>query len=648
MKKNEIKVLIVEDDKSFGDVLRVALLRSGYQCVVSQTPQDALQQLKNNLFGATVIDCLLPKMSGVELAAQVRADGNLAGPIFLMSGIFKDKVFMQDSLRKTGAVHFFSKPFNLEDLIKAIDTELSSIIEETHPPLQELLMKQNPSPGEKIDAVKKTPSISGNELPKIFEFLVSSSSNGVLELIDEEEQKTKVGFWHGKIVNVEASDRPSFFGALLVERKLITHELIESVVSQPNPLNKRLGERLVDANMISPHVIGIINTDQIGIRMSQMIRNVTYSMSFKDGNSDSIEREGFFDGPNLLSFLMDCITSKISTEWLKTHYLVWDENPVCLAANFDRSSAILTFGPITRLPNLIGDLELGTEFNKLALRYSKSPSDFYAAIHLLAINQMIVFRSVAKSFDSTGQIKRLQQIQKEFSQKDDFEILGVPRKTKSTDIRKSYYELSKTFHPDRMSPDSPEELVRLNKQIFSRMTSAYNRLMDDDSRAAYLKELEIGQAEKILEAEGTTEEGKALLKAGQGAKALEKFLEASAVQTGNSELALYTLWARLTTVNTTTPNVATIHNLVSEGLSRIPPEDRHYALYYFVKGLFQKQLGDLESARDNILHAVSIKPEFIEAKRELNLLEIGQKGKKVDILNSDLKEVVGLLFRRKK
>src|SRR6186997_1155677 len=109
MKKSEIKVLVVEDDRSFAEALKIALTRTGYQCFVAHTPQEALLLLKANLFGAAIIDCLLPKMSGVELAALVRAEGQLAGPIFLMSGIFRDKVFMQDSLRKTGAVQFFSK-----------------------------------------------------------------------------------------------------------------------------------------------------------------------------------------------------------------------------------------------------------------------------------------------------------------------------------------------------------------------------------------------------------------------------------------------------------------------------------------------------------------------------------------------------------
>ena len=87
---------------------------------------------------------------------------------------------------------------------------------------------------------------------------------------------------------------------------------------------------------------------------------------------------------------------------------------------------------------------------------------------------------------------------------------------------------------------------------------------------------------------------------------------------------------------------------VQEELTKIPPEERHNAIYYFVKGLFNKQLGDQEQALHNIKHAVSMQPNFLIAKRELRLIELQEKNKPVDLLNADLKDVVGLLFKRKK
>jgi hypothetical protein len=67
-----------------------------------------------------------------------------------------------------------------------------------------------------------------------------------------------------------------------------------------------------------------------------------------------------------------------------------------------------------------------------------------------------------------------------------------------------------------------------------------------------------------------------------------------------------------------------------------------------VKGLFQKNLGDIEGAQSNFTHAIALNAEFIEAKRELNLVSISNKSKDVNILSGDLKDVVGMLFKKKK
>jgi hypothetical protein len=45
---------------------------------------------------------------------------------------------------------------------------------------------------------------------------------------------------------------------------------------------------------------------------------------------------------------------------------------------------------------------------------------------------------------------------------------------------------------------------------------------------------------------------------------------------------------------------------------------------------------------------VALKPTFLEAKRELHLLNIANKNKSVDLLRGDLKDVVGLIFGKKK
>jgi ActR/RegA family two-component response regulator/curved DNA-binding protein CbpA len=649
MKKSDLKILIVEDDKTLSEALKQAVTRAGYQAMVCHNPAEALAQQKNQIFAALVVDCLLPKISGVDLVAQIRAGGDLAGQVILMSGIFKDKAFVKEAMTKSGAGHFLTKPFGADDLVRILDTELASLIDDSLPPLVELSTKDNPTPGEKVNAIKATPSIHGFEIPRILGLVMSAGSfDGILQLVDPEGKQSRVHFQRSRIVRVESQDRQSYFGSLLIEKKLLTHERLEAELKQPNTKNKRLGERLVDANLLSPHYIAVVNAEQMAIRLSMMVQDTSYELSLNETTVS--EPDGVFDKPNLASFFNDCVDSKLPLDWLKKFYLSWLDSQTKFTKSFTKSNPILTYGSLSRLKNITGQIETAQTLSQLSQNYREREQDFFSGIHLLFLNQLIHFERKAKVVDTSLQSARLKQLQAEFQNKDDFEILGLPRRCKTADIKRAYYDLSKTYHPDKLPPNSDKILVELTKNVFSKVTTAYNRLIDDEKRANYLKELEVGQASKVMEAERIIDEGKTLLKTGQATKALEKFMLAGKLRPMNSDLQLHLIWAQLASLSANSPKAEEILAEVSLSLNKIPPEDRHNAFYYFVKALYQKHVGDHPSALDNLNHAVSIRPEFIEAKRELNLLLITMKkgpAKPTSILNADLKDVVGMLFKRK-
>ncbi|MGE3973954.1 MAG: response regulator [Bdellovibrionales bacterium] len=649
MKKNELKILIVEDDKTFSEALKQAIMKAGYTALVAHNPSDALELRKTNDFSILLIDCLLPKTTGVELALQLKGSSSVPTIVILMSAIFKDKNFMKDSCSKTGATHFLTKPFNVEDLIKILNTELASMVDDTFPPLVELLMKDNPTPGEKLMAIKLTTTSHGYDIPRIIGLLMSSvSENGLLELTDHENRTSTIYFEKNRLVRVESQDRQSYFGSLLAEKKLIPHDILEAALKNDNPDNKRVGERLVEANLLSPHYISLINTEQMAIRLSTLIQNINYGISFKEAPVS--ESEGHFDKPNLAAFFNDCVDAKLSLDWLKNYYLNWQDAQIKFTKLFEKSNPILTYGSISRVKNLISQIEGNTTLAQLLEAHKENISDVYNAVHLLTLHQMIYFERKAKTIDTTLQAARLTQLQNEYVTKDDFEVLGIPRRSKPIDIKKAYYELSKRYHPDKLPQNVEKNILDLTTYVYSKITAAYNRLIDDEQRANYLKELEVGQASKIMEAERHIEEGKSLLKVGQASKAYEKFKTASTLRPMNSELQLLLIWAQLAALNMTAPKSEETLVQASMALNKILPEDRHNAFYYFVKALYQKHVGDYPSALDNLNHAVSLQPDFIEAKRELNLLQITMKKtstKSTSILNADLKDVVGMLFKRK-
>lgn len=67
---------------------------------------------------------------------------------------------------------------------------------------------------------------------------------------------------------------------------------------------------------------------------------------------------------------------------------------------------------------------------------------------------------------------------------DPYKALGLPHSATSLDVKKSYRELARQFHPDRLISASDEEKEAAN-QKFARISEAYSLLMDPQKKAQY-------------------------------------------------------------------------------------------------------------------------------------------------------------------
>lgn len=67
---------------------------------------------------------------------------------------------------------------------------------------------------------------------------------------------------------------------------------------------------------------------------------------------------------------------------------------------------------------------------------------------------------------------------------DPYKALNLPHTANYAEIKKSYRELAKQFHPDRLMMASDEEKEEANKN-FSRISAAYSLLMDPQRKAQY-------------------------------------------------------------------------------------------------------------------------------------------------------------------
>ncbi|WP_136808197.1 PAS domain S-box protein [Desulfosediminicola flagellatus] len=122
---NGERVLIVDDEAYFLEVVVDSLKLLGYQVTASQSSVDTLKIFRENPdnYDLVITDQTMPDMTGVQLIQEIRTI-NQSIPIILCTGY--SETVTEQSASYYGITGFLMKPINVHDLAKAIDTILSN------------------------------------------------------------------------------------------------------------------------------------------------------------------------------------------------------------------------------------------------------------------------------------------------------------------------------------------------------------------------------------------------------------------------------------------------------------------------------------------------------------------------------------------
>src|SRR5680860_12870 len=110
------RVLVVEDDGEIADVLRRSLRNEGYEVRTSGDGVEALDLATGFVPDLVVLDLGLPRMDGVEVCRQLRAEGDVPILILTARAETEDRVGGLDS----GADDYLVKPFERKELLARI------------------------------------------------------------------------------------------------------------------------------------------------------------------------------------------------------------------------------------------------------------------------------------------------------------------------------------------------------------------------------------------------------------------------------------------------------------------------------------------------------------------------------------------------
>ncbi|MEM0991638.1 MAG: response regulator transcription factor [Bacteroidota bacterium] len=115
------KILLVEDDQNFGDVLRSYLEMHDYEVTLATDGVQGLEKFNRGKFDLCIFDVMMPKKDGFTLAQEIREKDTETPIIFLTAKTMKDDVIKGF---KIGADDYISKPFNSAELLMRIQAIL--------------------------------------------------------------------------------------------------------------------------------------------------------------------------------------------------------------------------------------------------------------------------------------------------------------------------------------------------------------------------------------------------------------------------------------------------------------------------------------------------------------------------------------------
>ena len=128
----DYKILLVDDDENLLWAYKMVLSDEGFKVDTSNDPEEALEKIKLEQFNVLILDYMMPKMKGDELANMILSLDKSANIIFL-TGYSEYAVYMKMVGNMDNLILY--KPISGKDLINAVNSKIrqaQSVVDNVH------------------------------------------------------------------------------------------------------------------------------------------------------------------------------------------------------------------------------------------------------------------------------------------------------------------------------------------------------------------------------------------------------------------------------------------------------------------------------------------------------------------------------------
>ena len=112
-----MKILIIEDEKLLADSLQAMLESKGFEVEAVYDGETGEEYAESGVYDLLILDVMMPKMNGYQVARQVRAR-RCGTPILMLTA----KSSLEDRIEglNAGAEYYLTKPFDTRELMACI------------------------------------------------------------------------------------------------------------------------------------------------------------------------------------------------------------------------------------------------------------------------------------------------------------------------------------------------------------------------------------------------------------------------------------------------------------------------------------------------------------------------------------------------
>jgi DNA-binding response OmpR family regulator len=114
------KILVVDDETAFLNIVKHALEAQGYMVITAETGGNAIRWLKEVRLDLAIIDLGLPDMNGLQVCRAIKEDPRTSRtPVIILTGNTSNDARIESNIGASAEL-LLNKPIAIADLRKAV------------------------------------------------------------------------------------------------------------------------------------------------------------------------------------------------------------------------------------------------------------------------------------------------------------------------------------------------------------------------------------------------------------------------------------------------------------------------------------------------------------------------------------------------